>query len=652
MGQPVPGHIFTNSSRLSVLLMLGTILFVAAWLVLAKIVVPPLIQKAYQQESLPLLNHMISGQAVHPVGHYLKVWDRITYLGILVPFVFSLIILLTEEEHVRAWASSRPVILISIIIMIHLVPLWAFTYFPSQDGPVHLNIANVLRKYYSPNFAVFREYYALNKNGDPNWFIYLILASLMYIVSPLTAEKILLSCYIILLPISALYALRAIRPTAGVLVLMVHPFLYNNLLHMGFYNFSFSLAMFFFVLGYWLRYRKSLTFRRGVMLAILSLVLYLCHLVSLIIAYLVMVLLTIVEVGQEMRKRRVDMAGFWEAVRQDILPLIYALVPACVLAMSFLDRQGVAETRWLHWSTLMQRILNLRVLVSYDPLEIWCARGIVGLFSGVAIWLLTSKLVQRRATRWDGLLIAVIVCFIVYFVAPDAMSGGSDINIRLSLYPFLVFILWVGAQSLSKMTEWRMSIYALGISVMFISLHSIQYARLNDYLMEYLSGSSLVGPNTTLLALAFSQDTGEVVSGAPSPFLHASGYIAARRNFVALSNYQPTTGYFPITFRRRLAPPLRIALVKEVGNRTLLKAGSDALQHEPPDVDFVSYHERTGGSVDYVLVWDVQRKQQDLEATRSIFRQLRAQYELIYTSPQRGLMQLYRWKQLNSPVPK
>ena len=55
---------------------------------------------------------------------------------------------------------------------------------------------------------------------------------------------------------------------------------------------------------------------------------------------------------------------------------------------------------------------------------------------------------------------------------------------------------------------------------------------------------------------------------------------------------------------------------------------------------------RTRGRIDYVLVWGVRDRDRNKEIPRSIFKQLQEGYDLIYTSPQRGLTQLYRKKDL------
>ena len=85
-----------NSRRLSFLLVLVAIALAALWLVFSKLVVPPLIESAYRGESLPILNHMISGQAVNPIEHYLMAWDRLAYYVLLTLLLAGLIILVSE----------------------------------------------------------------------------------------------------------------------------------------------------------------------------------------------------------------------------------------------------------------------------------------------------------------------------------------------------------------------------------------------------------------------------------------------------------------------------------------------------------------------------------------------------------------------------
>jgi hypothetical protein len=130
-----------------------------------------------------------------------------------------------------------------------------------------------------------------------------------------------------------------------------------------------------------------------------------------------------------------------------------------------------------------------------------------------------------------------------------------------------------------------------------------------------------------------------------NPFLHAGGYLAAQRGLVDLLNYSANSDWFPhfpLRFRpelnpfRHLVPPHDARLANE--------APTHPLEWEPPAVDFLSYAQRTGGRVDYVLVWHVRRDLREHPDTQAIFYQLEQQYVLLYTSPQRGFMRLYRRK--------
>jgi hypothetical protein len=182
-----------------------------------------------------------------------------------------------------------------------------------------------------------------------------------------------------------------------------------------------------------------------------------------------------------------------------------------------------------------------------------------------------------------------------------------------------------------------MVLIAIVIAAASLGLHSLRYSELNDYLAEYLSGMRLIRPNSTLLPLAFDSrghaPDGKILSLKVRPFLHASGHIAAQRHVVDFTNYEAGAyNYFPTIFRSNLNPYVHIGTKYR------------SIVWEPPQVDFLTYPRRTGGQVDYVLVWGVQERQQNHEATKSIRQQLNKGYNLIFTSPKTGLMQLYQRK--------
>ena len=94
--------------------------------------------------------------------------------------------------HFLRQRSTFTFVVIALLVA-HLLPLWVFKYFPSQDGASHIYNAYLLKEYNNPAMYKVRECFELNLTLFPNWFSHALMAGLMFVVSPLVAEKILLT---------------------------------------------------------------------------------------------------------------------------------------------------------------------------------------------------------------------------------------------------------------------------------------------------------------------------------------------------------------------------------------------------------------------------------------------------------------------------
>jgi hypothetical protein len=160
----------------------------------------------------------------------------------------------------------------------------------------------------------------------------------------------------------------------------------------------------------------------------------------------------------------------------------------------------------------------------------------------------------------------------------------------MNLYPFLALILWFGAQSYHRVAKWGIQVVATGIALAFLGLHMQKYVEFNDYLKEFVSGSHLIASHATMLPFNFSSrfhiPDGRMLSSRIG--LAGNGYIAAQRHIVDLQNYEAGQTVFPVMYRSHLNPYVYIY-------------DGFALADRPPD--FLSYPQRTGRHVDYVLIW-------------------------------------------------
>jgi len=327
----------------------------------------------------------------------------------------------------------------------------------------------------------------------------------------------------------------------------------------------------------------------------------------------------------------------------------YAFIPTVTLCAIFtLQKNVVTHGLSISWDDkpspkmLLNHLLSLYSLVSYDPWEVWVSRAFTCLFAAVIAYLILSRNMNLRPTFRNGFLFVAAVYAVVYVVGPSEIGGGSYIHDRLNLFPFLVLIVWFAAHSFGQSARRLIQGAAISITVALLGIHCLKYGELNNYLKEYLSGMRLIEPNSTLLPISFSQ-WGDSSNGRPLSlridlFLNAAGYIAKDRHIVNLGNYEAgQTNHFPTLFRPEINPAVQLRYAPLDSQRGELRA---------VPTDIVGYQERTGTRIDYVLVWGVRNQHRNKKTPQLIFSQLEQHYELIYTSSQRALLQLYRRKDL------
>jgi hypothetical protein len=520
---------------------------------------------------------------------------------------------------------SRPsgeTLLFAALLLLHLLPVWIFPFFPTQDGPGHQALAFVLRQYDQPGAGLLRQYYLPNHQALPNWFVFFLMSKALGFVPVPMAEKILLTAYVALLPLSARYALRAVDPRAGFLAVLAFPFVYNFTAHMGFFNFCFSLAAFFFAVGYWLKKPERMDPLRIAGLALLILWVYFCHPVTL--AVTVTTLLTLA--GWRMLTGPDRWRGIWRWLTGPAL----ASLPALLLMLSFVAARTGAKVSMLPLWVKVKHLAGLYSLVSLSRWTIPLALALAVLFYAVALLCLRDR-GRRGARPGDGFLITAAVLALADLAAPSELSGGGFINHRLALFPFLALILWFG--TFEHPLARRKAIQTVGtvIALAFLGLFAWKYAEIDDGLSEIVAAGRRIEPDHTFLFLSYAHQ-GEGKDGEPLafrtwPYVHAGGYIAAEKRLVDLALYEAGENYFPIYFNPRLDPFRHLAAVPL------------GIETQPPRIDLARYA-ATGGRVDYVMLWGSAAARD-----AALQGQLRAGYDEVYTARD-GRVRLYRSRAL------
>jgi hypothetical protein len=506
----------------------------------------------------------------------------------------------------RRWEDA----LFALLLAAHLAPVWAFTVFPSQDGPAHLENANIIRRYDEPAHALFREYYSLRGRLEPNWAGHLALVGLMRVFEPRTAEKVLVTLCVLALPLAARYAMSAFPSRDPWPALLLMPFTLSWFVHMGFYYFSLSLALFLVAVGYWLRHQERLQAREILTLGALALALHFTHLVSLIAAAAV--------------------TGLLAACRRSaalVAKTIAAFLPALALTgLFFLERPWQSYPASPPAEQLRKLSRLDPVLVSFGDAEAPASAALFWAIAALAGALLLRKAARRTVGPHDALLVATAAMTALYVYAPGGAANGGYVSPRLAVYPVFLLLMWCAAEGAPRVLRVAAAASATAIAVLLLLVRLPTYREVDRGFGEYLAAGALVKPDTVLLPLRQGEPRarGEAHSDRVDVFLHAGGHIAVQKNVVQLVNYEARTGHFPTEFRVRSDPYMHLG----------------DPERNPPCVNLATYRQRTGRAIDYVLLWKFPEASGD-PCTRLLLEQLREDYQPIFTS-ESGRARLYQ----------
>ncbi|MFC1717146.1 hypothetical protein ACFL6S_26020 [Candidatus Poribacteria bacterium] len=459
-----------------------------------------------------------------------------------------------------------------ILVIIYILPIWTFKYFPSQDGPCHIYNSFILKHYDNPEY-VFSKFYEVRKSPIPNWASHFSMMLLMYLVPPLIAEKILLTGYIVLMALSMLYLLSAVEAGRTPLAFIGFPFIYNYLLLMGFYNFSLSVALLMLAVGYWWKHYETFDVKNMSILGLLLVVLYFCHLVSLVLAMLSIVTVAILRLPPRFTR--------W---KQALFSLL-CMLPAAGLTYYYTRTRGTAQSGVWAWERLWQYFIRNESLAYYSQEQIILGKFVTGAF--IALFFYTfirdrfftkEWRFRLRISRKDFFLLLCVGFFIIYWQAPDGMSGGGFIKTRLSFLPFLIIIPWL-SWDMPKIAKGIVGIMLMLLATAYIAHASYYHRNFSNDMKVYTSGYDVIERNKVILPLAFNRSGGCWRIGM---FLHAVGHYGYATGCIELDNYEATTSYFPTYYKPDFRRPVH-----------------SIIESKPAEFDFDEYAD----GIDYVITW-------------------------------------------------
>ena len=418
-----------------------------------------------------------------------------------------------------------------------------------MDGPAHLYNSNILLHLLKGNNAL-SEFYSINSLPIPNWTSHFILLCFHSILPSWTAEKILLVMYVSGMALSFRYLIKNLNSQNIALSILIFPFIYSFLFHLGFYNFSLSFILFFTTLGYWLHSFNSNNFYKHLILFFLITTTYFSNLV--IFGFLGLTLG--LYIFYYSFKRYLDDKDILSAIKfcgKRLLILFIISLPSMIfLIIFFLNVQFYPSGEAYPLKELIKWINDARPFIVYD----YSGEEIITQqFFHVLLLLLTLSFILKNKDnknynnleKANIILIPLLLTILLYFITPNGSSAGM-MSDRYCLMLYVLGLIWIVSRSVK--TKFNsiiiFSVLILHFGLLFKHLNGT-IRNLDANAVTINKADEYIAENSIVLPVNLSDNWLEP---------HFSNYLGVDKPIIILENYEADVGWFPIIWNSEKLP--------------------------------------------------------------------------------------------------
>ncbi|RPI83367.1 MAG: hypothetical protein EHM42_08480 [Planctomycetaceae bacterium] len=478
---------------------------------------------------------------------------------------------------------------------VNLVPIWWTDRFPSQNGPWFLLATHMFKEYNNPNWD-YSKYYVRNWLPFPHLLHDTLVGLVAHVAPLLTAERIVLSLYVILLPLSVFYFLSSLAPGRrwpGYLAFLV---VLHYTFMRGYHDYTLSIPLFFITVAYWYPRRDRLTVGDAVILCGLGVLTYLSH------------LLTFAFLAGSIGWLRLFETGRWGKAFRDALIVSSAGWVLFVVFILLSPKSNWVDKSDTSWKTPYENAKSVCGEFFFSVSEYGAA-----LATAASVWGVLWVFAQRRraqGTEIPGILKtlrsplgSLLIFFIVaYFATPYKVIGWHKANMRLLPISFIL-MLGVLAQMLPKDLSFRRALGLLFPVVIAAcgscALLTREIVRMHSMVDTYLSGIEHVGEKPVLLSVLIDNPA----FGGIRPITRARDYYhivkggvngdgIAAFNTIALMSYRhyPVSDSFP-PYDREATDAVAVEKLR-LYDHVLVWGESERLRSQLKDAAFALVHEK------------------------------------------------------------
>jgi hypothetical protein len=431
-------------------------------------------------------------------------------------------------------------------------PILTAQSFTTLDGPGHIHNANIIHSLLFDSDHAWAPYVELNTFVSPNLLGHYLLLMVIQIVGEQNGDRVMAVLCMASLFFALRYLLRALK-VDRIMLLLPLCFLLNTPLFSGFFSFMLGLAAMFVSTGYFVRLRdimwkNPMPVRQSGALALLLVVTYLLHLVPAVLACLFIAIAFLTDVFQRRHEHDWKIDLLWKPSRV----ALFAALPVSILVVLYqlhdseTGQYAFVESKELlrQWGVMQGLIINNRNEWAFTRWY-WIAPAAALLID--IVWLkLKPNAVQIKTqdpAALPMLLSMLMVLGALYFIMPDASSGGGALSVRLNflLVLFSVIVLFM------HMRTALMRFIACAALVIVVFDHRNKVLAYHEehgfFMRDILELNTEFDKPGVLLVHRFRYDW---------PFEHCTKYLGINQQIVHVDALGGHKIYAPVTWKPAL----------------------------------------------------------------------------------------------------